>query len=454
MLTAMGATLALIKAWWTSNVSRILVSLLIVYFVLWYFVPLCLNVFLWDELFVHTVSENDYLLVAALEIGAFAAIIFSFLGCKAPIRIIQRSSLNSIRITPAVLICVALATTLLTTYFYISEDYGVGYLGKNAFQTTEGGSSAFNQLGTLSILLGAGLSLMCAAIVKSAVPNLPKWIIAILVAVILFYNYTQIVAGSRIELLYPVYLFMLYTLANKWSQARIFKTLLIVAPIITFAICFITLALENTRVTSSNAVEGVGEASSAIDVSDLQNLMAQSLVTKLDEFSPGAILLEKYGPGDGGIKTYAGSVLAWLPRFLYKDKPVPGSCDGTYYGTPARMVAAYNGANIDIGSTGIGVASMAIWQLGYANLFLLILSNVINLRVLNTLFMSSSTVAWAAAFWLIGLPAMMGLIATPDAILMSLQRFALVIVLFELVSRVLPEKKCEVRAVSLTTTHW
>lgn len=448
ILTVVGATVALAKAWRASYVSRILVGLLTLYFALWYFVPLCLNMLFWDKFPHHSVPESDYLLIAALEVGAFAAIIFAFLGWKTPIRIIQRSNINRMSVTPTALIGVALATALLATYFYITDAYGANYLERNAFQTTEAGSSAFERLGPLTMVTQAGLALLCAAIVKRTVPTLSKWITAILIAVILFYNYTQITGGSRIELLYPVIIFGLYALTHKWSRPQVLKTLLIIGPIVAVAISFITVAIESTRTTSSDATEGVGELTSTIGASDLRDLMVQSLVTKLDEFSPGAVLLGAFGPGNGGIKTYAGSVLGFLPRYFYSDKPVPGSWDGTYYGTPGRMVAAYSGSAADYGSTGIGVASIAAWQLGYVNLLFLVFCNVINLRILNTLLTSPSTAAWAAALWSIDLPAMMGLIATPDAILMSLQRLALAVLLLELFSK--GQRKRGVRSTQLS----
>jgi hypothetical protein len=158
--------------------------------------------------------------------------------------------------------------------------------------------------------------------------------------------------------------------------------------------------------------------------------MGNSLVFKLDSFSTGALLLQVNGPGDGGLEPYAGAVFAGVPRIIYPNKPVPGSRDGTYAGDPGRLVAVLLGMDQDSGNAGIGMGSIAIWQLGYGGLILLIIANALNLWVLNTLFLATSVLGRATAFMVIAAPSLAGLVATPDVILMNLQRLILIIALF------------------------
>jgi hypothetical protein len=56
--------------------------------------------------------------------------------------------------------------------------------------------------------------------------------------------------------------------------------------------------------------------------------------------------------------------------------------------------------------------------------------NVINLRVLNTLLLSTSVLGRATALMLLAVPSLAGLIATPDVLLMNLQRLILIVALF------------------------
>src|SRR5208283_4062053 len=133
---------------------------------------------------------------------------------------------------------------------------------------------------------------------------------------------------------------------------------------------------------------------------------------------------------------YLGALLACVPRSLHPDKPVPGSRDGTYSGHPSRFIARRLGMSAEEGNVGVSPASVAIWQLGYANLLLLILGNIVNLHILNTLFLSPSVIARGIALTVITPPAMLGLIATPDVHLMNLQRLALVLVVFDLITRI------------------
>lgn len=431
--------------WRAPSVSRALAGILTLYFVLWYLLPVCLSIALWDELTVHIVAENDFLRLAAIETGVFAAIILCYPLWQTPNVILQRCALYSFRLKPFIIFIAAAIGGVLTGYLYFTTDFGAGYLERNAFMITGAGTAAFGENSLLTFLAALGMVLVYAALVTPQSPSMPKWITGLLVVVVSFWVYAQLAEGSRMAMFMPVILFILYAAFNRWSRRRLWAFALMVGPILVVVMCIGTIAVQITRAQEANAFGGTKDiADLVVDtpgaLSALGTAMGNNLVAKLDSFSSGALLLQVYGPGDAGFEPYAGALLAGVPRILYRNKPIPGSRDGTYAGHPGRLVAVLLGMDPDSGNTGVGMSSIAIWQLGYGGLILLLVANVINLRVLNTLFLSTSALARATAFLLIAAPSLAGLLATPDVILMNLQRLILIVALFSFTVWLLDKK--------------
>lgn len=436
------AIIALVKVWHSPAVSRALAGLSILYFVLWHALPVVSTIALWDSMPTHIATERDFIRTAGVETAAFAAILLLFLKWKAPIAFIQRSALCTFRLSSAAIFAGAAITGLGTAYLHLTDAFGVGYEGRNGFAIKEAGSGALSSLNSLSYFVSLGFCLTCAALIRPAIKSQPKWLTPFLLLVIAYWVYTQAEEGSRIAMFLPVELFILHIAFNKWNRARLMATTAIAGPIFMLLVSLLTITTQSTRSVSSNALEGAGDFSSiSLDSPDTRSQfmldLGNSLTGKFDSFSTGAMLLETYGPGGGGLRTYAGVALASVPRLIYSGKPTPGSSDGTYSGLPSRIMARYLKMDPSIGNVGVDPASVAIWQLGYGNLILLVIVNVINLRVINTLFRSSSSVARGVGLLAVVLPSMMGLIGSPDAILMNLQRFLLILFVFELAVRFL-----------------
>ncbi len=224
------ACYALVRAWRTPTVSRALTALLGVYFVLFYCVPIFLSVALWGQLPSRIADENDFLRLAALDTGLIATIVLCFTAWKTPSQILRQCAFYSTQTTSLVVFCTALAAVGTTTYLYLTEGFGVGYLERNAFAVKAAGSDNFNTIGPISYAAQLFFCFVCAALVTRSTPALPKWLRAVLVVVVLWWTYTQLALGSRLGLLMPVELFILYAVFQKWTRARFYTFALITGP--------------------------------------------------------------------------------------------------------------------------------------------------------------------------------------------------------------------------------
>src|SRR5262249_15428603 len=79
-------------------------------------------------------------------------------------------------------------------------------------------------------------------------------------------------------------------------------------------------------------------------------------------------------------------------------------------------------------NVGVSPAAIAVWQLGYPGLVLLIVANALQLYVINSLLLTRSILLQCLAFYCIGLPALVTLFTSPDVILLNLQRVAVLYV--------------------------
>jgi hypothetical protein len=154
--------------------------------------------------------------------------------------------------------------------------------------------------------------------------------------------------------------------------------------------------------------------------------------TKFNSFIPGTLLLEKQGIGTAGWQPYIGSLLALIPRPMLPDKPVPGSLNGLYSGHPSKMVAGFMGMSRSAGSVGVSPVALAVWQLGFGGLLLLVCCNILNWYLINSLLLCPSLVHRALGLYLIGIPLLNTLFASPDVLLLNSQRVALTLILFQI----------------------
>jgi len=300
--------------------------------------------------------------------------------------------------------------------------YGPSYLEQNAYPLSVGPGTEGGILGVLAF----GESLLTAwGIAMLVIPRTPKpsstqksvlwsWIVARSLA--------DFLAGSRIALFTPLAVLLLAP-RRRWYA----KAILLIAGgvLIPTAIVLVPVMGELRQRGPIQLSSVVGAAKEQPSPgTETSRIFLGQVLAKFDSFSTGAVLVSASGLGQAGWTPYEGAALALLPRLLLPNKPSPGSGDGSPAGHPSRVVARILGYNSMAGNMGVSPGAITLWQLGWAGLVLLVAANVIHVVVVYTLLLSRSAAVNAIGLQLIAVPAFHTLFATPDVILMSLQRTA------------------------------
>lgn len=156
----------------------------------------------------------------------------------------------------------------------------------------------------------------------------------------------------------------------------------------------------------------------------VQTLLSE-LNRKFDAVGPGVELLAMEPPGSGGMQPLFSAALSPIPRVLYPGKPVPISRDGTYLGTPYRIAAKAYGT-VEVGMVvPVSASSISIWEYGVIGPLLLVLANLLNLVLLNSVFMSRNVIARAFGISMMGLPNVEFFLASPSMLLQNNLRLVL-----------------------------
>jgi hypothetical protein len=174
---------------------------------------------------------------------------------------------------------------------------------------------------------------------------------------------------------------------------------------------------------------------------EVTSSLLQEILRKFDSFSSGAVLVEYLGWGTAGWRPYEGVVTALIPRSLAPEKAVPGSIDGTYLGHPSRLVPILYGANSDSLNVGVSPAAIAIWHFGILGVLAMVLCACLYLFVVNSLLLGPSVITIGLAFFLIGLPAFVTIFASPDVLLLGLERIMVVFVILAVAYRLLSHRR-------------
>jgi hypothetical protein len=326
-------------------------------------------------------------------------------------------------------VVMAIGFTILSTLL-VAMFIGTSYFDLNAFFYLSEGSATFNNLGSIA-LIQTFLSCFCCACFIYAWPRerQTRWLLLALMIWAIITVASQAPSGARIAMLQPFFLLTLYCQAQPWSsQQKI--TVIGLGAVGTIIIgSILAVAIGQARYGDRLNLDDLISSSSKAADENIITEMAINLITKFDSFSTGAILVERMGEGRAGIQPYIGAVLALVPRAVLPSKPIPGSYDGTIRGYPTRIVAVQMGMSEEAGNVNISPASITIWQFGYFGLLVMVLCNALHLYLINSLLLSPSLLFKSLAFFLIGLPALMTLYASPDILLMNLERIFLAFLL-------------------------
>lgn len=424
------AATAVALGWMASrkHVSPILAVSFILSFLLWYVAPVATLFVAPDRVLPRMyVSVDAFLRQALIETAAFLLALLGFAAGPRTFRSIVGGRLASHRLTPTQYVCAVVAGALLFLVVRrsILAITGSTYFEINAFNVVSEGSSAAGQVGLLafaeSVLLAFSYACAVTPLPRHKAVNFLVW------AWIVGGSLSVVLIGGRLALLTPVALLIMLLHVRHRSRAALAGAYTILFAVTAVVGIVVTIAIANARgeqaITLSEAERQskivVGEHSQIRDhlweAFDHINL-------KFDRISAGVLLLEKYGVATAGTKPYVGALLALVPRRIVPSKPVPGSVDGTNRGTPSRLAAVAIGYDPDYGNVGMSPAAIAMWQFGVLGILPLVILNVLQLRLINSLLLPPSIATRTLAMFLLGIPAFEAVFSPADLLIMNLER--------------------------------
>lgn len=414
------------------DVSLVLSTSIACFVLMWHVVPVFISVPMWSGLTRLAIVDLDaFARVATLDAITMALSLTALLWSKPYFAPFTRSAMARVGVgakTALVLVLLGMALDWYTLIGY-GDTLGSTYGERNAFAVTGGDTAAFRDIGILSfghvLLTGFAFAALMTRWPSGTSGRLVRSAVMVWVGLI---TVQGLVEGSRIAALLPLMLLLLYAAAKRWPVRR-FAARLAAAAGATFAVGGLAVLVIGEYRSAEYSMTGRDIVNGAVELAQTSRspvALGQSLlgeiVTKFDSFSTGALLIERLGVGAAGWLPYEGAVLSLVPRRFVESKPVPGSIDGTYAGHPSRLVAVAVGMAADSGNVNVSPAAIAIWQLGYAGLLVLAVTNALYLYTLNTLLLSPGVIARGIGLSAIALPTLLTLYTTPETAIMQLMR--------------------------------
>jgi hypothetical protein len=422
----------LVKLMRRPAVSPLLSTSLFMCAILWYIAPVSIRLLWGSHLpILHLVSDDTYARYGVIETALLLVTILALFLSRPYFSVIRNCSLASVAVGPSrawfiVIVGIGISAVLSTR----GSSFGATYLERNAFAVTGVGTSQYDNMGSISFLQTLLISFGYACLL---IPWRRSMVTRLLYVALFLWNALTIIPyvllGGRIALLVPFALITLRGRALQWPKKKMFLRVSTAFALTVVLGGAIAAALGSSRMQSDLAPQDI--VSLSIDKmrtessgTNLTQLALTGVVYKFDSISWGASLVGTFGTHFAGLRAYEGVLLALIPRQVLTSKPIPGSADGTYQGQATRILFSSTpgtGNNVQVSP-----AAITIWQLGYWGLILLVIINVIDLYVINSLLLSTSLVLQSLGLFLIGIPAFYTLVASPDVVLVSLQRVMLI----------------------------
>ena len=434
--------IVLVKLMRQPAVSPLLSTSLFMFAVLWYIAPVFIKVLWGNEVSaVNFLSDDTYALYGIVETITLLVTLLFLFHARPYFRSIKNSNLASVSISPTFALLIALVG-IGVTLAYNAQAISLGdtYIARNAFAIAGEGTAQFDNVGSLALLQTLLVSFAYASLLVKWPRGLKTRRLYLAIGIwIVLAIVPNVLLGGRIAILVPFVLLVLRGRASHWPNK---KMILRVGAVLALTAVFggaVSVVVGSSRTQAdltleevvSQSLDEIGTGSSG--TGPVQAVLG-GLVTKFDSISWGASLVETFGAESAGLRPYEGVLVALIPRQFLSSKPVPGSADGTYQGHPSRL-AVFSSSDPS-NNVQVSPAAIAIWQLGYWGIILLVITNVINLYVINSLLQSSSLILQSLALFLIGVPAFYTLFASPDTVLMNLQRAMAIYVFLSIVARV------------------
>lgn len=384
------------------NINDILRWVIIFFLLMWVIAPGVSALFL--DIFNNEYSQiltPDFVEMYVLESCLMAAVILLHL---------KTSRISQSMVIPRVShkLFYPLAAIYLTWVMITLLTQSTDYLANNDVSVQEGGVF----LGSISlayVLLGAFFS-YCALTTKERVILLISFGLVVLATI------QNVLTGARISLVWPLFILtsrFWQPLVGRISLLSLWWRLVLASIIVTFFILGMALS---AAIGSSRATQSVATGGGDFKLLDISSIVV-NLYAKFNSIDTGVALINGYGAGSAGFAPYRGSLVFYIPRFIYPDKPIAGSIDDTYFGTPARLVPALVNSEDTINNVGVSPLAISIWHWGWVGgIVAFVVGGFVTLR-LSSFLLNGPLPLRLLAFYLIPVPGFLHVMPSPDVAL-------------------------------------
>lgn len=356
-----------------TGVHRLLKTFITVAFIMWYVTPVILTIS-GQKFVLHFIGITDqyYYDIVLRELFFYFAIIFLFLLFYRSRKInFTRYRLKKYyfeRRSDKIFFWITIIYIVIYCIFLFQN--ALNYKDNNSIENAEGGV-----LQILSFFASYILAFLWVFYIFGPSGRKRNVVLALLIV----FSIIMLMSGSRIHLLGIIYLayFIYMREENRVKKRRIlaFTSVLLIAAVI-------SLPYLSMMRTDSKKLE--------VDNSKIQELALEELNIKLNSFAYSSALVKYDGVGFAGLKPYVGSVLKFIPRVVWSEKPTPTSFNSKVTGIPSRRVPYLLGDTTDAFNVGVAPYTVAMWQMGLVTVVLSIILNVLLLFYVNRCFYHSS----------------------------------------------------------------
>jgi hypothetical protein len=377
---------------------------LIGYLFLWVFIPGLIGLFLDHTLKAQSLSyeviiTGDFCLIYVSEVVVIALSLTI-------LKIFSKKSTNSLshRINNKSVYLSIVFLILLLVYEHLTVPK-LSYVENNTL-----GDSSTSFL--LPLLQTLKTFLFCYIILISSVSNnklvFVTSFITVCIVVVSYMN-----SGARMSLVALLFIGIYRILFVVRSRAKAMINTILLSSLVFFVLLPIVISVEKAR-SSDFDLKDVANSSESIDLLS----GSASIFQKFNSFSAGVKLIDGYGAGVATYKPYLGSIFILVPQYFFPGKPISGSIDNTYFGTPARLVVQYDNPYDMAGNVGVSPVGISVWQFGwiFGPLFLIVATSI-NFYVLNKLLDSNKVFFSLLGAYFVPLPGFVGVISSPDVYL-------------------------------------
>lgn len=370
-------------------------TVLIFSFFYWKFSPIVLSLMNWklfELLFFNSISFDEYLYNSIVDLC------FTFLLLYLFYSLLKRRGFSELSlfcgdfqesdVFISIMNKISLAILCLITVYSLFSNLNYAY-NNNASTIADA------ETGILTFITQTILAI-CLCNILFLYERFTKYEIFIQHIIVGFYFLTRAFQGSRIMLIAIIFIYLYLFLVQE--RKRLYLNL--VLSLSAFAIILIPVIgtmRGGARLKISDISSGLMTQTVAYD-------FIESLAIKSNSVYYGSYLLKYDGNEFAGIAPYMNSFYSLVPRIIYPDKPVPGSFDGTVYGTVSRRASKHFVGDNELMNMGIPLSLESLWTLGWLGYFMAIIVAVFVLNTLNNFLWSKKLIPCLLVLILISFP--------------------------------------------------